>query len=446
MSSLLPDTESALAADNVAGHHYGRRLLDDLGATADMASDGDPVHPALLLAESGLITLTGEPDSEPVLCPVPLASCANSALDAFRELAGVEALAGVPGYRLLTERAAINGLQRNGSSSTAGHCRLLPTRDGHIGVNLPREDDWALLPAWLETGAVDAWHDLGELIATRESATLVPRGRELGLAVADAAQVPGATIPWFRITPASPRHPVEPRRGAPRVIDISSLWAGPLCSHLWQAAGAEVIKVESSSRPDGARYGPAEFFALLNDGKQQVTLDLHREDGQRQLRALIATADIVLEGSRPRALRQMGIVAEESIALHPGLTWVSISGYGRGEPRENWVAFGDDAAIAAGLSAVLYAASGDWLICGDAIADPLTGLHAALAGWASWLAGGGQLVALSLEETVRHCITATAPYDGNYRGRLERWQRHLQRGGIAPQSPRRRGEVSLSAP
>ena len=231
--------------------------------------------------------------------------------------------------------------------------------------------------------------------------------------------------------------PPAPGR-VPLVIDLSSLWAGPLCSHLWQQAGARVIKVESQRRPDGARNGSSEFFQLLNQGKEFLSLPLHSASGWEALKSLLLEADIVLEASRPRALRQMGMVAEELLAAKPGLSWVSITGYGREEPQANWIAYGDDAAIAAGLSAVLHQATDDWLICGDAIADPLTGLHAALAGWASWRAGGGNLVALSLEQTVRHCITATAPPDTDYRARLQRWQADLESEGMVARAPARR--------
>jgi crotonobetainyl-CoA:carnitine CoA-transferase CaiB-like acyl-CoA transferase len=230
------------------------------------------------------------------------------------------------------------------------------------------------------------------------------------------------------------------------VLDLSSLWAGPLCSHLWQRAGAEVIKVESARRPDGARNGSAEFFRLLNDGKTCLTLDLHTDRGKRELLELARSVDIVLEGSRPRALRQMGLVAESLLASRPGLTWVSITGYGRRDPEANWVAFGDDAGVAAGLSAILHQVTGDWLVCGDAVADPLTGLHAALAGWAGWRSGGGRLFDLSLAGTVRHCITATAPPANDYRDRHRAWRRHLEQRRTAVQPPRRRGEGATSTP
>jgi crotonobetainyl-CoA:carnitine CoA-transferase CaiB-like acyl-CoA transferase len=162
-----------------------------------------------------------------------------------------------------------------------------------------------------------------------------------------------------------------------------------------------VIKVESEKRPDGARGGNANFFDLLNAGKESVVLDLSSGKGRAQLRSLLAKADIVVEGSRPRALKQMGIDAQELLDTVPGLTWVSITGYGRTEPEANWVAFGDDAAAAAGVA---MATAVPPLFCGDALADPLTGMHAALAALAFWQGGGGVLLDLSLRNVTAHCL------------------------------------------
>ena len=320
----------------------------------------------------------------------------------------------------------------------------MTSRDGNIALSLTRDSDWELLPALFETDSVAGWPAVEALARENTTPILVSRGRLLGLAVVDAQSIPQKPCTWMNIIHSSGFGSRSDR--APLVVDLSSLWAGPLCSSLWQAAGAEVLKVESSQRLDGARRGSEEFYNLMNQGKRSVVLDLHRESGQRELEQLIKKADIVLESSRPRALRQMGIVAEELIDETPGLTWISISGYGRKEPQGNWIAYGDDAGIAAGLSAILHEVTGQWLICGDAIADPLTGLHAALAGWASWLSGGGHLIDLALEQTVRHCITATAPGDKDYRARHERWVHYLSENHVTALPPRRAKEVASSAP
>ncbi|MFV8816764.1 CoA transferase [Haliea sp. E17] len=417
----MPATDPRAPLSPIA-HAYARLLAPALEQSAPGFGEG--MHPVVSWQRSGLSALCGRPDGPPGFCPVPLPDCADGALAAFRAITGKNVLPGLRGADLLVERARITGHRRNGGASLSGDCRLLACSDAVLGVNLPRDSDWELLPAWLETAPIAGWEALAEQLAHRPAALLLERARLLGLAVVEATRIPREQQPWCRVTRFRDASPNAQR--PPRVIDLSSLWAGPLCSRLWQAAGAEVIKVESLQRPDGARSGPAEFFARMNSAKQELNLALHTPAGQAQLRELVRSADIVLEASRPRALRQMGLVAEDILAEQPGLSWLSITGYGRAEPQANWIAYGDDAAIAAGLSAVMHAANGQWLVVGDAIADPLTGLHAALAGWEAWRSGGGQLVDVALAGVVRHCITATAPEDGDYATRCRHWLAQME--------------------
>ena len=403
------------------------------------------------------MALTGRPDGEPQMCPVPLASCADGALAALACLAPARAFEGLRGSQLLGERAAIAGYSRRGSVSPGGSCRLLPSAEGWIALNLVRPEDWALIPAWLEMpgditwtpNPAANWSIVQRAVQDKPAQELVERGCLMGLAVAfQSGSIPpcGGELGWgvFRKIPLPLPPPAEPAPdsirggggkspldGSPVVVDLSSLWAGPLCSHLLQMLGAQVIKVESVQRPDGARRGPAAFFDLLNAGKLSVALDPGTKQGRDQLHALLRKADIVIEASRPRALRQLGIDADTMVLENPGLTWISITGYGRSEPQENWVAYGDDAGVAAGLSQLLFDASDQPLICGDAIADPLTGLHAALAAWAGFQRGGGGLISLPLREVVAHCIAFDLPATaGAMRDRCEDWTKlALDQGG-----------------
>jgi crotonobetainyl-CoA:carnitine CoA-transferase CaiB-like acyl-CoA transferase len=205
--------------------------------------------------------------------------------------------------------------------------------------------------------------------------------------------------------------------------------------------GAQVIKVESTARADGMRGAGDGFYDLLNAGKASVALDLVQPSGREQLRRILRSADIVVEASRPRALRQLGIHAEAILEENPGLTWVSITGHGREPPCADWVAFGDDGAVAGGLSQVLWDATGRAMFCGDAIADPLTGLHAALAGWVSYRNGGGRLLSLALAEVIGygiHCADLEGPEAA--RARTEEWARRLSTTDVVP--PRARPVVA----
>jgi crotonobetainyl-CoA:carnitine CoA-transferase CaiB-like acyl-CoA transferase len=195
------------------------------------------------------------------------------------------------------------------------------------------------------------------------------------------------------------------------VVDLSSLWAGPLCSHLLQQLGLRVVKVESTRRPDGARGGHRGFFDLLNGGKRSVALDFHADHDVALLRRLLSVADIVIEASRPRALEQLGIVATDLLAHGPRV-WVSITGYGRSSPGRDWVAFGDDAAVAGGL--VVRDPSGP-CFCADAIADPLTGLTAALAALDALDTGRRVLLDIAMARVAGHFAGPTLPVTGDLR-------------------------------
>lgn len=424
---------------------YARHLLDSLAASFGVRSlrPLDPVdeHPALTWAQSGLMALTGAPYAEPQMCPVPLAACADGALAALASLASGNVFGSLRGSRLLAERAAIAGHQRAGRASPGGSCRLLDTADGVIALNLAREDDWTLLSAWLEAELPASWEAVTAAVRDRTACELVERGRLLGLAVAVSETPVPVAQPWQVAQDGSSRcvqdassMPTKPPERRPLVIDLSSLWAGPLCSYLLQAMGADVVKVESLQRPDGARRGSPAFFDLLNAGKRCVALDFSSAQGREQLLALLRAADIVIEGSRPRALRQLGIHAEALVKEQPGLSWIALSGYGRGAAQEDWIAYGDDAAVAAGLSQLQYQASGQHMIVGDAIADPLTGLHAALVAWASHASGGGRLISLSLRDVVGHCIGFDLPGSpAALRARQADWSRRAETFCCMPQ-------------
>lgn len=433
---------ATVATETTTAQAYAEHLLQTLGCAPLRAIKSANEHPALSWARSGLMDLTGRADAAPQMCPLPLAACAEGALAALASLAPAHVLDDLIGSRLLAERAAIAGHHRAGAISPGGSCRLLQTKDGWIALNLARADDWALLPAWLERETTAAqsqdWTALQLVLRNYTMHDLVERGRLLGLAVSPRVPMPTPPVPWQREIVSGGLQQPRTRR-APRVLDLSSLWAGPLCSHLLQKLGADVVKLESTQRPDGARTGPPAFFNLMNSGKRCVALDFSTQHGRQQLRALIAQADIVIEASRPRALRQLGIDAERIVRSQPALIWLSISGYGRGEPQENWLAYGDDAGVGAGLSYVMRLVTDENIFVGDAVADPLTGLHAALAAWARWQSGVGGLIALALCDVVRHCGQFQRPENLEaLRQRHQRWHEFVHAAGVTASPPQAR--------
>jgi hypothetical protein len=317
---------------------------------------------------------------------VPEALCARAqdAADAFTTHAGVR----VDAAALLTGRAALLGLSANGQTSAGGSTRLLRGDDTWCALTLSRPDDIGAVPALIEADDVgtDPWPDLQRWVSTRPAAAAVERARLLGLPAAVLGEVPPAP-PVTR-----PHGPRGRRPGRLLVVDMSSMWAGPLCGQLLRWADATVIKAESRRRPDGTRAGSTAFHDWMNRGKLSYAIEF---DDHAAMQRLLGAADVVIEGSRAAALVRRSL-GPDDIAPRRGRIWLRISGYGSDGEAGTRVAFGDDAAVAGGL---VDSRPGGPVFVGDAIADPLTGLQAAIAVTESLARGGGELIEVSMSAT-----------------------------------------------
>jgi hypothetical protein len=325
--------------------------------------------------------------------------------EARRVAADIGGLLGVhvDAATILAGRAAMMNLGAPGRISAGGATRLLPTADGWCAVSLPRDDDVAALPALMEVDAVagDPWSELSRWAATRSSADLIARTQLLDIAAAALGEA-SAGLPRIRPCGAG----TGPRRAdGLLVVDLSSLWAGPLCGQLLARAGAVVVKVESPRRPDGTRRGEPAFFDWMNSGKLSYAIDF--DERADALRRLLGVADIVIEGSRPAALRRRRLSAADVPGL-PGRIWLRINGY---HDQPDRPAFGDDAAVAGGL---VGADDDGPVFCGDAVADPLSGLEAARAIGESLRRGGGEVIEVAMAQVAARYaglppgVTATA--------------------------------------
>ena len=137
------------------------------------------------------------------------------------------------------------------------------------------------------------------------------------------------------------------------------------------------------------RSGPRAFFDWMNGGKLSYLVDF---DEPSAVLALLAAADVVIESSRPAALTRRGL-GPTTVSPRDGRVWLRITGHGTEGEHADWVAFGDDAAVSGGL---ICGDDDSPEFCGDAIADPLTGLQAAVAVAQSLRSGGGELIEVSM--------------------------------------------------
>ncbi len=388
-------------------------------------SDEVSADPLADWARSGIVSLTGHPDGPPLVPPGDAASLAGRiSARLAAATAGSRHPVRLDGAALLAERAAFTGHRRRGQTSAGGATRLLPTSDGWAAVSCARPDDPLLLAALVGAELPgDPWPAVAAWLGAHTGAELAQRAAPLGLAAAPVD--PATPPPLDRATPPAARRPPSP--AGLLVVDFSALWAGPLCAHLLGLAGARVVKVETPQRLDGARRGNRDFYDLLHAGHRAVLLDPATAAGRGALAALVAAADIVIEASRPRALAGFGLDAAE--AVEQGTVWVSITAAGRGSPR---IGFGDDVAAGAGL--VARDERGRPVFCGDALADPLTGLVAAELAMSAAGDGRGVLLDVSMSGVVAGTLAAhpsPAPPGTARTGRPSRAARRSGHGWVA---------------
>ncbi|MGZ4524891.1 MAG: CaiB/BaiF CoA transferase family protein [Mycobacterium sp.] len=276
--------------------------------------------------------------------------------------------------------------------------------------------------AWFESNTVDEIRELATAfripnapVANGANIASLDQFRERGSFVRnprDRIQQPGHP---YRMTPALLRRPQPaPRLGehtahyrtanlmscpAPtgsanrlplngiRVLDMTTFWAGPCCTHFLAMLGAEVIHVESTRRPDGTRliagvpvtenqwWEKSPIFAALNTNKKDLTLELQSQRGRDVVRRLIATCDVVVENFTPRVLDQMGLDFAAVQAIRPDVVMVRMPGLGLDGPWRDNPAF----------AYVIEAASGLTWLTGYpdrtpydpySVGDPNAGVHA----------------------------------------------------------------------
>jgi crotonobetainyl-CoA:carnitine CoA-transferase CaiB-like acyl-CoA transferase len=136
---------------------------------------------------------------------------------------------------------------------------------------------------------------------------------------------------------AHARSPSPPLVGV-RVLDFSTLLPGPMCSLVLARAGADVLKIERPGLGDEMRSYEPQFgassvnFALLNQGKRSLALDLKSTAGREQALALAGEADVLIEQFRPGVMQRLGLGAAALAEINPHLIYCSITGWGQGGP------------------------------------------------------------------------------------------------------------------
>lgn len=192
-----------------------------------------------------------------------------------------------------------------------------------------------------------------------------------------------------------------------RVLDLSRVFAGPLCGQVLADFGAEVVKVEHPGRGDdtrdwGLRIGQTEttYYNSMNRNKRSVTLDLQSPDGAKIVHDLLPQFDVVIHNFKTGGAEKLGLGYEQLKALKPDLIYCAVAGYDSSGPEARRPGYDLVIQGEAGLMAINGEAGQPPLKFGVAVVDLMTGMYAAQAVLAALFqrerTGRGRLIEMAL--------------------------------------------------
>ena len=193
-----------------------------------------------------------------------------------------------------------------------------------------------------------------------------------------------------------------------KVVDISTVVAGPGCARYLADFGADVIKVERPGAGDTTRsmgwVDPADdvtlWWKLIGRNKRTVVLDLKAPDELDSLRRLLVSADVLVENFRPGTLERLGLAPADLIEANPRLVITRVSGFGQDGPYASRPGFATLAEAMSGFAAINGDPDGAPLLPPIALTDEVTALVAAFATMVALHSGVGQVVDVNLLESL----------------------------------------------
>ncbi len=193
-----------------------------------------------------------------------------------------------------------------------------------------------------------------------------------------------------------------------RVLDISTVLAGPNCARYLADFGADVIKVERPGTGDSLRGmawrdprdGSGLWWKLVNRNKRNIALDLKDADNRELFLRLLDDANVLVENFRPGTLERLDLHPDALIARNPKLVIVRVSGFGQDGPYAKRPGFASIAESMAGLAAVSGEPDGPPMLPAIALTDEVTGITAAFAAMVALHSGVGQVVDVNLLTTI----------------------------------------------
>ena len=200
-----------------------------------------------------------------------------------------------------------------------------------------------------------------------------------------------------------------------RVLDFTQYEAGPSCCQYLAWLGADVVKIEPPGGEPGRRTGRsdkvAQYFQNYNGNKRSVVVDVATEPGRELVCRLASRFDVFVENQGPGVMEKLGLAPDTLHAVHPGLIYARIKGYGLSGPYAEYRSFDMLAQAAAGLFSLTGTPDGPPTRPGGTFADTATGAHTAMAILAAYVqrqrTGESQVIEVSMHEVMTMFIRTT---------------------------------------
>lgn len=223
-----------------------------------------------------------------------------------------------------------------------------------------------------------------------------------------------------QISPPAPNRIPSVELAHKSVLDLTTMWAGPLCAHLLGELGVQISKVEPNCRPDGLRQSPAHFHAINDHPHRRLDLDLRVAADRAVFEAQVAKADLLIESFTRRVMPNFGYTQARLREINPQLHILAIRAFPLGNEFESWGAYGGGVHAWSGLGGDPSAPQS----APFSYPDPLTGLDALSAALHMLLASPDD-GPLSTEVTLAASVMGLRPLqpptaNGDGLGRLAR--------------------------